>query len=73
MKLRVMRSALLTAMLLAGGVWLFAQQPSPAPQTTFRTRVDAVTVDVIATDKQGKPASTPNAWPSPATRPLPAP
>lgn len=31
-------------------------QPAPAQQTpTFRTRVDAVTVDVIATDKNGKP------------------
>ncbi|MBP6715451.1 MAG: VWA domain-containing protein [Acidobacteria bacterium] len=31
---------------------------SPAQQTpTFRTRIDAVTVDVIATDKQGKPVT----------------
>jgi VWFA-related protein len=33
--------------------------PAPAAQQTptFRTRIDAVTVDVIATDKQGKPVT----------------
>lgn len=41
---------------------LRAQTPPPqtpaAPQTpTFRTRIDAVSVDVIATDKQGKPVT----------------
>lgn len=36
-----------------------AQTPpqSPQPQRTFRTSVDAVTVDVIATDKNGKPVT----------------
>jgi VWFA-related protein len=33
------------------------QTPPQQPQTTFRTRIDAVTVDVIATDKQGKPVT----------------
>lgn len=35
-----------------------APPAAPAQQTpTFRTRIDAVTVDVIATDKQGKPVT----------------
>jgi VWFA-related protein len=34
------------------------QQPPPQPQRpTFRTGIDAVTVDVIATDKDGKPVT----------------
>ena len=53
-----MRRAIALA-LLAGAV-LSAQQPPPAaqrPQTTFRTGIDAVTVDVIVTDKQGNPVT----------------
>jgi VWFA-related protein len=48
--------------MLAGAV-LAAQQTPPAatkpqqPQTTFRTGVDAVTVDAIVTDKQGNPVT----------------
>ena len=49
--------------MLAGAV-LSAQQPPPAgakppqqPQTTFRTGIDAVTVDAIVTDKQGNPVT----------------
>lgn len=34
-----------------------AQSPPVEQTPTFRTRVDAVTVDVIATDKQGKPVT----------------
>jgi len=57
-----MRRVLLVAM-LAGAV-VSAQQTPPArpappqqPQTTFRTSIDAVTVDVIVTDKQGNPVT----------------
>ena len=34
-----------------------ATQAAPPQTPTFRTRVDAVSVDVIATDKQGKPVT----------------
>ena len=56
-----MRRAIAFA-LLAGAV-LSAQQPPPAtaapqqPQTTFRTGIDAVTIDAIVTDKQGNPVT----------------
>ncbi len=56
-----MRRAIAVA-ILAGAV-LGAQTPPAAPrpaqqpQTTFRTAIDAVTVDVIVTDKQGNPVT----------------
>ncbi|TAK17088.1 MAG: VWA domain-containing protein [Acidobacteria bacterium] len=59
-----MRKAIAIAMLgiAATGVSAFpgGQQAPPAqekPQVTFRTAIDAVTVDVIVTDKQGNPVT----------------
>lgn len=45
--------------ILAGAVLGAQQTPpaSPKPQTTFRTAVDAVTIDAIVTDKQGNPVT----------------
>ncbi len=59
MTLRVIRPAVLVLLALAGTAVLRGQQQAPPPQQppTFRTRVDAVSVDVIATDKQGKPVT----------------
>lgn len=60
-----MRRAIASAVLgvvatLVAGVVPSAQQTPPPPQrpqTTFRTAIDAVTVDVIVTDKQGNPVT----------------
>ena len=60
-----MRKAIAFAMLVIAapgvvGDLLRAQQAPPAPerpQVTFRTAIDAVTVDVIVTDKQGNPVT----------------
>lgn len=51
---------LLTAALLAATLPAFAQQPEPAPSPTpvtptFPADIDLVTVDVVVTDKKGKP------------------
>jgi VWFA-related protein len=46
--------------MLAGGRSAGQQAASPqgaGPQSTFRARVDSVTVDAIVTDKQGKPVT----------------
>jgi len=57
-----MRRVLAIAM-LAGAVVAAQQTPPAAPQTkppqqpTFRTGVDAVTIDAIVTDKQGNPVT----------------
>jgi VWFA-related protein len=52
------RSEVLLVLLLLGLLAspLAVQQPAPQ-QPTFRTRVDAVTVDVIATDSTGRPVT----------------
>ncbi len=42
---------------VTGSPCLLAQQAAPSQTPTFRTRIDAVTVDVIATDKNGKPVT----------------
>lgn len=55
---------LIVLLLSAAAVGPAAQTPSgqgapaaPPPQATFRTRIDSVSVDVIVTDKQGRPVS----------------
>jgi VWFA-related protein len=54
MSIRTLAAGAAIAFVLAASSRPSAQNPSPSPPT-FRSRVDVISVDVVVTDKQGRP------------------
>ncbi|HEY8550363.1 MAG TPA: VWA domain-containing protein [Vicinamibacterales bacterium] len=48
---------LATAVLVAGGAVLLAQQPAPSDVPLFRSRVDVIEIDLRVTDAEGRPVT----------------